>query len=69
MKLNKWLKGLLSAVIGGAAASVATYLNTGQLNGKQLGGAALVGALTTGAAYLMKSPLDKVEDLGENKLP
>jgi hypothetical protein len=60
----KWLKGLLSAIIGGAANSVtvmivdpmAFNLDTGL---HKLGTVALVSAILSAAMYLKQSPVPK----------
>jgi len=57
-----WLKGLVSAVIGGAANAITavvvdpTSFNFGEGIGK-LGAMAGMGALFAGAMYLKKSPM------------
>ena len=62
MKWQKWLKGLISAIIGGAANSVTvmviepTQFNLGEGIGK-LGTVAVVSAIIAAALYLKKSPL------------
>ena len=62
MNTNAWLKGLISAVIGGAANSVtvsvvdpATF-NLSDGAGK-LGTVALVSAIVSASAYLKQSPI------------
>ena len=60
----QWLKGLLGAIIGGAANAITmmvvdpmTYnINEGL---PKLGSVALVGGIVAGAAYLTKSPIPK----------
>jgi len=62
MNWTKWLKGLISAVIGGAANSItvmivdpiAFNLNEGA---SKLGVVALVSAILAAAMYLKQSPL------------
>lgn len=62
MKWQKWLKGLISAIIGGAANSITVMvveptsfnLQEGLL---KLGAVALVSAIVAGAMYLKQSPL------------
>jgi len=64
MNWNKWLKGLLSAVIGGAANAITvsvvepTSFNLQEGAGK-LGTVALVSAIVAAAMYLKQSPLPK----------
>lgn len=61
-KWDKWLKGLISAVIGGAANSVTvmvvepTSFNLHEGAGR-LGTVALVSAIVAAAMYLKRSPL------------
>lgn len=61
-KWDKWLKGLISAVIGGAANSVTvmvvepTSFNLQEGAGR-LGTVALVSAIVAAAMYLKRSPL------------
>ena len=62
MKWQQWIKGLISAIIGGAANSVTvmviepTQFNLGEGIGK-LGTVAAVSAIIAAALYLKKSPL------------
>lgn len=62
MDWKKWLKGLFSAIIGGAANSVTVMIvepasfNFQEGIGK-LGTVALVSAIVAAALYLKKSPL------------
>lgn len=62
MKWNKWTKGLISAIIGGAANSVTVMIvdplafNMQEGFGK-LGMVALVSAIVAAAMYLKQSPL------------
>ena len=62
MKWQNWLKGLISAVIGGAANSITVMIvdpiafNLGEGAGK-LGTVALVSAIVSAAMYLKSSPL------------
>lgn len=58
MKL--WLKGLLSAILGGAAGYVGqTITDTGHAgNFSAIKGAAIAGAIVGVVGYLTKSPLD-----------
>ena len=62
MNWNRWLKGLISAVIGGAANSITVMIvdpiafNLNEGSGK-LGVVALVSALLAAAMYLKQSPL------------
>ena len=62
MDWRKWIKGLVSAVIGGAANSVTVMIvepasfNFQEGIGK-LGTVALVSAIVAAALYLKKSPL------------
>ena len=55
--LGTWLKGLLAAVAGGAIASAAQTLTTGNARPAQLKTAAITGAALTLAAYLTPSPV------------
>lgn len=52
-----WLKGLLAALAGGAIASAAQALATGNARPAQLKTAAVTGAALTLGAYLTKSPV------------
>lgn len=62
MDWKKWLKGLVSAIIGGAANSVTvmivepTSFNLDEGLGK-VGAVAMVSAIVAAALYLKKSPL------------
>jgi len=62
MRWEKWLKGLISAVIGGAANSITVMIvdpltfNLQEGTGK-LGTVALVSAILAAAMYLKQSPL------------
>lgn len=62
MKWNKWIKGLISAIIGGAANSITVMIvdplafNMQDGAGK-LGMVALVSAIVAAAMYLKQSPL------------
>jgi len=62
MKWNKWTKGLISAIIGGAANSITVMIvdpigfNMQEGAGK-LGMVALVSAIVAAAMYLKQSPL------------
>ncbi|HEC61065.1 MAG TPA: hypothetical protein ENI27_02295 [bacterium] len=62
MKWQKWLKGLISAIIGGAANSVTVMVvepasfNLQDGLGK-LGTVALVSSIVAAALYLKKSPI------------
>ena len=62
MDWNRWLKGLISAVIGGAANSITVMVvdpiafNLQEGAGK-LGMVALVSAIVAAAMYLKQSPL------------
>ena len=64
MNWKLWLKGLISATIGGAANAITavvvepTSFNFGEGIGK-LGTMAGVGALFAGAMYLKRSPIPK----------
>jgi len=53
-----WLKGLLAALAGGAIASAAQTLATGNAKPAQLKTAAITGAALTLGAYLTKSPVE-----------
>ena len=53
-----WLKGLLAALAGGAIASAAQTLATGNARPAQLKTAAVTGAALTLSAYLTKSPTE-----------
>lgn len=62
MKWQKWLKGLISAIIGGAANSITvmivepTQFNLDEGLGK-LGTVALVSAIVAAAMYLKQAPV------------
>ena len=62
MKWQKWLEGLISAIVGGAASSITVILvdptsfNLNEGIGK-LGTVALVSAIVAAALYLKKSPM------------
>jgi len=62
MKWHKWAKGLISAIIGGAANSITVMIvdpiafNMQDSAGK-LGMVALVSAIVAAAMYLKQSPL------------
>jgi hypothetical protein len=62
MKWQKWVKGLISAAIGGAANGITvmivepTEFNLGEGLGK-LGTVAIVSAIVAAAMYLKQSPL------------
>ena len=62
MNWNKWIKGLISAIIGGAANSITVMIvdpiafNMQDGAGK-LGMVALVSAIVAAAMYLKQSPL------------
>lgn len=62
MKWSVWLKGLISAIIGGAANSVTVMIidpqqfNLGE-GGQKLAMVALVSAIVSAAMYLKSSPL------------
>lgn len=66
MKWQKWIKGLVSAIIGGAANSVTvmivepTQFNFQEGLGK-LGAVALISAIVAAGMYLKKSPLPENE--------
>ena len=60
--IKKWLKGLISAIVGGAMGSLATALANPErfqtfTSLKLLALPALLGAGTCTAAYLTKSPM------------
>ena len=62
MKWSVWFKGLISAIIGGAANSVTVMIiDPQQFNlgdgGDKLGVVALVSAIVSAAMYLKSSPL------------
>lgn len=62
MNWNKWLKGLVSAVIGGAANAITVMIVDPQAFNLQegagkLGTVALVSAIVAAAMYLKQSPL------------
>ena len=57
-----WLKGLLAALAGGAIASAAQTLATGNTRPAQLKTAAVTGAALTLSAYLTKSPVKPPTD-------
>lgn len=65
MKWQKWIKGLVSAIIGGAANSVTvmivepTQFNFQEGLGK-LGAVALISAIVAASMYLKKSPLPEM---------
>lgn len=65
MNWKLWLKGLASAVIGGAAATVGqTITDPGHISSGHYGnvtGVAIGGALIGLVGYLVKSPLDQVQ--------
>ena len=62
MRWQKWLKGLVSAVIGGAANAITvmivdpTQFNLGD-GAAKLGTVALVSAIVAAAMYLKQSPI------------
>ena len=67
MDWNKWLKGLISAVIGGAANSITVMIvdpiafNLDE-GATKLGTVALVSAIVAAAMYLKQSPLPSEDE-------
>ena len=56
--IGVWMKGLAAAVVGGALASAAQVVASGNYQPSQLKGAAISGAILTLGAYFAKSPLE-----------
>lgn len=76
MNWKKWIRGLISAVIGGAANAVTVMIvdpTSFNLEGGlgKVGLVALVSAIVAGAAYLKQEPIPTIEekspDLGPAK--
>jgi len=69
MNWRTWLKGLFSAIIGGAANSITVMaIDPTQFNFgaglKKLGTVAGISALIAGAMYLKQSPLPGITETG-----
>lgn len=68
MKWKKWLKGLISAIIGGAANSITVAIidpTTFNLNegGGKLAMVAIVSAIVAAAMYLKQEPIPENKNL------
>ena len=68
MKWKKWLKGLISAIIGGAANSITVAIidpTTFNLNegGGKLAMVAVVSAIVAAAMYLKQAPIPENKNL------
>lgn len=55
--MNKWLIGLINAIIGGAAVSIVAYVATPTTSFKALGIVALIGAVVAVANYVQQYPI------------
>ncbi len=58
--MKVWLKGLIAAIISGAATAISAYLTSGNtINGKQFVGIVVTGSAVGLTLYLKQSPIDK----------